>query len=171
MIVNIRLEVTDEQRVNLASLLAGKLVKRLATRAEFNEFVAAHVARLNGEQGQAEKPAPTSLHAEPREKSGLTLLLEASGQVPGAVSRAEGEDIEAIEKHGTGIGVGLGEEVAPLRRAISHVNWAMFSMANTVRFLDRLGASFTGMSEAERLRDEIASFRDCLVAENDREAA
>ena len=54
----IRLDVTDAQRNALARLLAGKDVKRLATREEVADYVAGIVERLGTGPAPAIEPPP-----------------------------------------------------------------------------------------------------------------
>lgn len=64
----VTLDISDEQRNNLACLLAGKHVKRMATREEIRDFVNGAIARLNEvkadlERGVTPLPSPTvSVH-------------------------------------------------------------------------------------------------------------
>jgi len=64
MIVNIRLEVSDEQRNALAvQNNGGVATKRLATRAEFNALVADFVSKLGVDSAPVEKRDPEPLEA------------------------------------------------------------------------------------------------------------
>jgi len=63
MIVNIRLEVSDEQRNRVARMLDGKDVKRLATRAEYNALVADFVSKLGESARHPAKRDPEPLEA------------------------------------------------------------------------------------------------------------
>lgn len=51
MIVNTRIELTDEQRRLFASYLAGKGVRRMATRAEVREFIEGSVQAAINDSG------------------------------------------------------------------------------------------------------------------------
>ena len=53
MIVNVRLEVTDEQRSVLSLRLFPKAAKRLATRGEFNELMQDHLLHLTQPAAQS----------------------------------------------------------------------------------------------------------------------
>jgi hypothetical protein len=82
MITNIRLELDDDARRALASLIAGKPVKRLATRAEVCDFVRGSVdalvdgmandLNLAGAQPKAE--VSTASRLSPQEVAGVERL-------------------------------------------------------------------------------------------------
>lgn len=53
----VTLDITDEQRSQLACLLAGKAVKRLATREEIRDYVLGSIARLSEVKSELEQGA------------------------------------------------------------------------------------------------------------------
>ena len=68
MIVNVRLDVTEEQRSALSLRLFPKSLKRLATRQEVNEYMTDHLERVNqpDTQSRFEEPVnvkPSRAHA------------------------------------------------------------------------------------------------------------
>lgn len=59
---NVKLDVNDAQRVGLASLLAGKPVKRLATRDDVAGFIIGMMAALQ-ESAYDDEPTPERVRA------------------------------------------------------------------------------------------------------------
>jgi hypothetical protein len=78
MIVQIRIEVTDEQRRELTRRLRPNQMSKLATRKEVSAFLTARLAELEPKSQETEKSVP-----EP--------------------SIVESATVSRIEKHGTGI--------------------------------------------------------------------
>ena len=73
MIVNVRLDVTDDQRRALASLLAGRPVRRMATRAEVVDLLGAALAGLSEGGTGTSAPPPEA----PGAKAGMTEAARA----------------------------------------------------------------------------------------------
>lgn len=111
MIINPRFEVSDEQRSALAILLAGKPVKRLATRAEFSEFLQGCLTALPDMQTHMDAPASYAETDQEMRNSGQSLrdctdkrmnrYDHGDGENRGArlmrlVERARREDREAL---------------------------------------------------------------------------
>ena len=97
MIVNIRIEISDEQRNTLACAIAGKAVKRLATREDVTAYVEGAIARIevkaeDSVDSQLARPLPIveRLRAEGRSDDYITSYLRgwaAAGKT--AQSRTE----------------------------------------------------------------------------------
>ena len=136
MIVNVRLEVTDEQRSVLSLRLQPKALKRLATRSEFNEYVTHQIAALTAVQASIVEPAALS-------EDGPELLSPEKA-LP-VFFATEGPE---IEKHGTGI-----------KPALLSINNAMFGLANAARQLNDPNLQDI-VDKVESLREELVIAHD-----------
>ena len=104
MIVNCRLEVTDEQRAALACLLTPKRPARLATRKEFNEYVEGCIAAIP-ELGVLNSATNV---AENEPTRNFTPKIRASGRMSlnQMIERARREDARALAGKTDGFVIG-----------------------------------------------------------------
>ena len=139
MIVNVRLDITDEERSALSLLLHPKSPKRLATRQEFVDYCAAHVADLTRPQDDFVAPC-------------------ADDQLPQEFFNGEEKEVAVavVEDKGGMFG---------LRKLIHHVNCAMFSLSNA----KRMAYTYSPLSldPLTALTETIEGLRLDLGAEHD----
>jgi hypothetical protein len=146
MIVNIRLEVTDEQRSALSLRLHPSSPKRLATRKEFNQYVDKAMDELSQPERSESVSAPSPVDRE------IGDLRNYRAAMDEAAKSGRGMHVQAIE-------LPERDPRDEIRPALHSINNAMFSMSNASRSL--ANADFHDLLEkVEALRAEIVAFHD-----------
>lgn len=117
MIVNVRLDVTEEQRNALARMLTPNAQKRLATRAEFVEHVQKFIDRLGQEAPSVPERAPEMEEAP---------AAPAAERSPQATRESD---------------------MDPLKQATMHANTAMFAIGEVRRMNGQLPSDTHQLAE------------------------
>lgn len=187
MIVKIRLEVSEEQRSALSLLLHPKALKRLASRAEFSEYMLGLVEVLTAPEATItikrlldhEEPRRSALSpfetdpdlaamVEPVEPTtGLAILMNASTQASlKPINEMTLEDRPGLKRVAGDLAEcrrrANGAPEDPLKAALFKVNAAMFALADARRLTGETSYRRFNLKEAASYVDNA---RDDLVGD------
>ena len=155
MIVNIRLEVTDEQRSALSLRLHPSAAKRLATRKEFVEHVEGLIDQLvekSAPQTSQDVVAPFDDHLADDPDALREYVQDHEGEL--TMQKAHSRLTGAPEH--------------PIKAALFHINNALFGLTNAMRAAANANASMDALDATE---DCLMTARETLVKQHDKEIA